>query len=50
MRTGNYPHETAGYSMQTLNRELILSKLHELCPEFNQLNIQPIVLTKGNRY
>jgi hypothetical protein len=50
MRTGNYPHETSGYPMQTLNRELILSKLHELCPEFKQLNIQPIVLTKGNRY
>jgi hypothetical protein len=36
--------------MQALNTELILSKLHELCPEMKQLGIQPIVLNKGNRY
>lgn len=36
--------------MQTLSSELILSRLHELCPEIKQLNIRPIVLNKGSRY
>ena len=37
--------------MQALNtEEVILSKLHELCPEMQQLGIQPIVLNKGSRY
>ena len=38
------------YPMQALNTEVILSKLHELCPEIKQLNIRPIVLNKGSRY
>ena len=50
MRIGVHPHETAEHPMQTLNNELILSKLHELCPEIKQLNIRPVVLNKGNRY
>jgi hypothetical protein len=36
--------------MQALNAEMILSKLHELCPEIKQLGIQPIVINKGSRY
>ncbi len=36
--------------MQTPGSELILSRLHELCPEIKELNICPVVLHKGSRY
>jgi hypothetical protein len=44
-----HPHQTTEYHMQTLNTEVILSRLYELCPEVKQLGIQPFVLNKGNR-
>jgi hypothetical protein len=50
MLIGIHLHQTAEPHMQALNTEVILSKLHELCPEIKQLGIQPIVLNKGNRY
>jgi hypothetical protein len=50
MRIGIHPHQTTEYPMQALNTEVILSKLHELCPEIKQLGIQPFVVNKGNRY
>jgi len=49
MRIGLHLHETTEYPMQTLNAEVILSRLYELCPEVKQLGIRPIVLNKGNR-
>jgi hypothetical protein len=49
MHVGIHPHQTTEYPMQALNSEVILSKLHELCPEIKQLHIQPVVLNKGNR-
>lgn len=36
--------------MKRQDREGVIAKLHELCPELGQLGIQPIVLGKGKRY
>jgi hypothetical protein len=36
--------------METLNKEGVLAKVYEICPEIQQLGIQPVVLGKGNRY
>jgi len=50
MHVGIHSHQTTEYPMQALNSEVILSKLNELCPEIKQLHIQPVVMSKGNRY
>ncbi len=36
--------------MEKLSKEGVLAKVFELCPEIQQLGIQPVVLGKGNRY
>jgi len=36
--------------MNRLNREGVMAKLYELCPEIEQLGLYPIVLGKGNRF
>lgn len=36
--------------MDSLNKERLLSKFYELCPEIEQLGIQPIILNRGSRY
>jgi hypothetical protein len=36
--------------MNRLDKQGVLAKLYELCPEIECLGIQPVVLGKGNRY
>lgn len=36
--------------MKRLDREGVMAKLYELCPEIREMGIYPIVLGKGNRY
>jgi|WetSurMetagenome_2_1015567.scaffolds.fasta_scaffold310963_2 hypothetical protein len=32
------------------DREVLLAKLHELCPEIGRLGLYPLILGKGHRY
>jgi hypothetical protein len=33
-----------------LNKEIVLAKLYEICPEIGQLGLYPVVLGRGHRY
>jgi len=32
------------------NKEVLLAKLYELCPEIGRLGLFPLILGKGHRY
>lgn len=38
------------WNAMTLSKEELLVKLHELCPDIEQLGLYPIVLGKGRRF
>jgi hypothetical protein len=36
--------------MERLDREGVLAKLYELCPDIEKLGLYPLVLGKGHRF
>ncbi|MBP8644757.1 MAG: hypothetical protein KBH99_01385 [Syntrophobacteraceae bacterium] len=50
MRPSSCHRETGATPVKMPDKEGLLRKLHEVCPEIEQLGLYPIVLGKGSRY